>query len=120
MRLGAPLSKTTSEARAQACERQLKSIPGVGVASSLAQGDVRRDGRHGSQESGLYGVDPKTFGAVYKFEWIKGGDADLSGLDATGILLEMSEADSLHVGVGEPLHLLSNSRVRATVTVRGI
>jgi putative ABC transport system permease protein len=98
----------------------LESIPGVGVASSLTQGDVRRNGRHGGQQNGLYGVDPKTFGAVYKFEWIKGGDSDLTHLDDRGILLEKSEATSLHVGVGDRVHLLSNSRERATVTVRGI
>ena len=98
----------------------LEGIPGVEVASSLAQGDVRRNGRHGGEESGLYGVDPKTFGAVYKFEWVKGGDSDLSSLTGDGILLEKSEATSLHVGVGDPVRLLSNSRVRATVTVRGI
>jgi putative ABC transport system permease protein len=98
----------------------LESIPGVGVASSLTQGDVRRNGRHGGQKNGLYGVDPKSFGTVYKFDWVKGGDSDLSSLDDKGILLEKNEATSLHVGVGDPVHLLSNSRERATVTVRGI
>jgi putative ABC transport system permease protein len=98
----------------------LEGIRGVEVASSLAQGDVRRNGRHGGEESGLYGVDPKTFGAVYTFEWVKGGDSDLSSLTDDGILLEKSEATSLHVGVGGRVRLLSNSRVGATVTVRGI
>jgi putative ABC transport system permease protein len=98
----------------------LESIPGVKVASSLTQGDVRRNGRHGGVETGLYGVDPKTFGDVYKFEWVKGGDADLRGLDSRGVLLEKGEATSLHLGVGSTVHLLSNSRQRATVTVRGI
>jgi putative ABC transport system permease protein len=98
----------------------LESIPGVALASSLQQGDVRRDGRHGGEQNGLYGVDPKTFGTVYKFDWVAGGDSDLSGLDATGILLEKDEATSLHAAVGDQVHLLSNSRVRATVTVRGI
>ena len=36
------------------------------------------------------------------------------------MLIEESEAKSLHVGVGDPVRLLSNSRERATVTVRGI
>jgi putative ABC transport system permease protein len=98
----------------------LEGIPGVRVASALNQGDVRRNGRHGGSESGLYGVDPKTFGDVYKFEWVKGGNADLTGLDDKGMLMEESEAKSLHVGVGDPVHLLSNSRERASVTVRGI
>jgi putative ABC transport system permease protein len=98
----------------------LESIPGVSVASALSQGDVRRNGRHGGQDNGLYGVDPKTFGDVYKFDWVKGGDSDLRSLDASGILLEKAEATSLHLRVGSTVRLLSNSRKRASVTVRGI
>ena len=56
----------------------LEGIPGVNVASALSQGDVRRNGRHGGAESGLYGVDPKTFGDVYKFDWVNGSDSDLT------------------------------------------
>ena len=37
----------------------LEGIPGVGVASSLTQGDIRRDGRHGGQDNGLYGIEPE-------------------------------------------------------------
>ena len=51
---------------------------------------------------------------------MKGGDGDLTSLDSSGVLLEKGEATSLHVGVGSTVHLLSNSRKRATVTVRGI
>jgi putative ABC transport system permease protein len=98
----------------------LESIPGVGTASALTQGDVRRNGRHGGLENGLYGVDPKTFGKVYKVDWVKGSDSDLSGLDDTGILLEKGEAASLHVDVGDRIRLLSDARKTATVTVRGI
>ena len=98
----------------------LESIPGVSLASALSTGDVRRNGRHGGQDSGLNGVDPKTFGDVYKTDWVHGQDSDLSDLNDSGILLEQAEATSLHVGVGSQVHLLSNSRERATVTVRGI
>ena len=50
----------------------------------------------------------------------RGPTADARGLDASGILLEKGEAKSLHVAVGSRIKLLSNSRTRATVTVRGI
>ena len=50
----------------------LEGIPGVGIASSLAQGDIRRNGRHGGVENGLYGIDPKTLGKVYKVTWVDG------------------------------------------------
>ncbi|MDP9258974.1 MAG: ABC transporter permease [Actinomycetota bacterium] len=98
----------------------LEGISGVGVASSLTQGDIRRDGRHGGRDNGLYGIQPATIGKVYKVTWVAGKDSDLSGLDDSGILLEKGEASSLHAKVGDRVHLLSNSRKRATVTVRGI
>ena len=98
----------------------LEGVPGVGVASSLSQGDVRRNGRHGGADNGLYGVQPTTLGQVYKVDWVSGNDSDLRNLNASQILLEKGEASSLHVGVGDQVHLLSNSRKRATVTVTGI
>jgi putative ABC transport system permease protein len=98
----------------------LEGIPGVGVASSLTQGDIRRDGRHGGVDNGLYGIQPATLGKVYKVTWVDGNDAALRGLSASGILLEKGEASSLHAKVGDRVTLLSNSRKRATVTVRGI
>jgi putative ABC transport system permease protein len=52
--------------------------------------------------------------------WVDGNDAALRGLNASGILLEKGEASSLHAKVGDRVILLSNSRKRATVTVRGI
>ena len=71
-------------------------------------------------DNGLYGVDPTTIGEVYKFEWVTGGNGDLSGLDR--------QRDPAREGRGvvaarerrRSVHLLSNSRKRATVTVRGI
>ena len=81
---------------------------------------MRRDGRHGGIENGLYGVQPATLGDVYKVDWVDGNNADLRNLNAAGILLEKGEASSLHVKVGSPVRLLSNSRKTATVTVRGI
>ena len=98
----------------------LEGIPGVAIASPVTTGDVRRNGRHGGQQNALNGIDPKTFADVYKADWIKGGNADLTGLNNSGILLEKGEATSLHVTVGDQVHLLSNARERATVTVRGI
>ena len=98
----------------------LEGIPGVGQASSLTEGDVRRNGRHGGLDNALNGIQPKTLGSVYKVTWVHGSNSDLTGLDDTGILLEKDEAKSLHVGVGGHVKLLSNARERATVTVRGI
>ena len=80
----------------------LEGVPGVGIASSLTQGDVRRNGRHGGIENGLYGVQPATLGKVYKVDWVDGNDADLRNLNDSGILLEKGEATSLHVEVGDP------------------
>jgi putative ABC transport system permease protein len=98
----------------------LEGIPGVGVASSLTQGDIRRDDKHGGPENGLYGIQPATIGKVYKITWVSGTDSDLSSLNDSSILLEKGEASSLHAKVGDRVRLLSNSRKRATVTVRGI
>jgi putative ABC transport system permease protein len=98
----------------------LESVPGVGIASALTQGDLRRDGKHGGVDNGLSGIQPATLGKVYKVTWVDGQDSDLTNLDDSGILLEKGEATSLHAKVGDPVRLLSNSRKRATVTVRGI
>jgi putative ABC transport system permease protein len=98
----------------------LETLPGVGTASPLSSGDLRRNGRHGGIETALNGVDPKTLGAVYKMTWVDGDDADLQNLDDTGILLEKDEAKSLKLDVGDEVRLLSNGRRAATVTVRGI
>ena len=46
----------------------LESIPGVGVASALTQGDLRRDGKHGGVDNGLSGIQPATLGKVYKVD----------------------------------------------------
>jgi putative ABC transport system permease protein len=100
--------------------KALEDIPGVGVASPLSAGDVRRDGRHGGAENALNGVQPASIGKVYKVTWVSGTDADLNSLDDGGILLEKGEASSLHAKVGDRVTLLSNSRRRAAVTVRGI
>jgi putative ABC transport system permease protein len=100
--------------------KALESIQGIGIASPLSAGDIRRDGRHGGPDSGLNGVDPATIGKVYKVTWVTGDDSDLSGLTDEGILLEKGEASSLHAKVGDRVRLLSNSRKTATVTVRGI
>ena len=61
-----------------------------------------------------------TLGDVYKVDWVTGNDSDLRNLNAREILLEKGEASSLHVGVGDQVRLLSNSRETATVTVTGI
>jgi putative ABC transport system permease protein len=98
----------------------LESIPGVGIASSLSAGDIRRDGKRGGPDNALNGIQPATIGKVYKTTWVTGNDSDLSGLTDSGILLEKGEASSLHAKVGDRVSLLSNSRKRATVTVRGI
>jgi putative ABC transport system permease protein len=98
----------------------LEGIPGIGLASALTAGDVRRDGRHGGQDNALNGIQPKTLGDVYKVTWISGANPDLANLDDTGILLEQGEAKSLHAVVGSRVKLLSNARRQATVTVRGI
>jgi putative ABC transport system permease protein len=100
--------------------RALERIPGVGVASPLTAGDIRRDGKHGGPQNALNGVQPATIGKVYKVTWVTGKDSDLSELNDKGILLETREASSLHAKVGDRVSLLSNSRKRAAVIVRGI
>ena len=52
----------------------LESVPGVGVASALSQGDIRRDGKHGGIDNGLYGIQPATLGKVYRVTWVSGKD----------------------------------------------
>ncbi|HEY2161846.1 MAG TPA: FtsX-like permease family protein [Solirubrobacteraceae bacterium] len=78
-------------------------------------------GRLGS--SGLVtaeGVDPTTFGQVYRFDWVQGSDAALANLGPGDVLVEQDTARSAHLSVGGHVLMKTETGLQSTLTVRGI
>ena len=96
-----------------------EKVDGVNVASPIQTTDVRFDGSHGTDL--LYGVDPKTIGTVYRFDW-QGDSTDqaLTQLGANGALLEQQTADSHHLKVGDRFSVFTAQRKTGSYVVRGI
>ena len=97
----------------------LEGIPGVGVASALTQGDVRRNGRHGGVDNGLYGVDPRRSASLQvrlghgeRRRPARAGRQRRPAREGRGL--------SLHATVGDQCACSRTRARRATVTVRGI
>jgi putative ABC transport system permease protein len=103
-----PFSRAAGNAAAAA--------PGVTVASSvrneqaLVQGDeVRVDG-----------IDPATFPAVYRYDWVQGSNATLAGLGRNGAAIRKKWSDEHHVGLGDRITVVNPAGGRSSYVVRGI
>jgi putative ABC transport system permease protein len=66
------------------------------------------------------GVDPTTFGQVYRFDWVHGSPASLAGLAPGQVLVEQNTARSAHLSVGDRVGLTTETGLQSTVTVAGI
>ncbi|MEA2197493.1 MAG: putative transport system permease protein [Solirubrobacteraceae bacterium] len=96
--------------------QSITALPQVqGVASlTSAQGHLGRSGLVTAQ-----GVDPSTFGQVYRFDWVHGAPA-VAGLLPGDVLVEQDTARSAHLSVGQRVTMTTGTGVQSTVTVRGI
>jgi len=95
----------------------ITAVPQVQAVASLTSAE----GRLG--HSGLVtaeGVDPSTFGQVYRFDWVKGSPATLAGLAPGDVLVEQDTARSAHLSVGERIPMTTETGLQSTVTVTGI
>jgi putative ABC transport system permease protein len=108
---GGTLSTNTRE--------QSEKVDGVEVASPIQTSQVRFTGTHGTDA--IYGVDPRTIGDVYRFDWQGDGtDAALTQLGTDGALLEKQTAKSHHLEVGDRFSVFTAQRRVGNFVVRGI
>ena len=93
------------------------ALPEVQAVASLtsAEGRLGRSGLVTAE-----GVDPTTFGQVYRFDWVHGSQASLVNLVPGDVLVEQDTARSAHLSVGDQVRMTTETGVQTTVTVRGI
>lgn len=104
-----PMSPATVQA--------VTALPEVQTVGSLSSA-VGRLGR--SSPVAAQGVDPSSFGQVYKFDWVHGSDAALTNLLPGDVLVEQDTARSAHVSLGDQIKMTTETGLQRTVTVRGI
>jgi putative ABC transport system permease protein len=93
------------------------ALPQVQAVASLtsAEGRLGRSGLVTAE-----GVDPSTFGQVYRFDWVNGSPATLTGLQPSDVLVEQDTARSAHLSVGDQVSMTTETGLERTLTVRGI
>ncbi|HZU13942.1 MAG TPA: FtsX-like permease family protein [Chloroflexota bacterium] len=91
-------------------------IPGVGAVSAL-DGDAARV--NGSV-SNIYGIQPSTILAIYRFQWKQGSDAAVTGMGPLDALVSDTFASGHKVGVGSSLRVTTATDRHLTVHVVGI
>lgn len=93
------------------------ALPQVQAVADLtsAQGRLGHGGLVTAQ-----GVDPTTFSQVYRFDWVQGSSAAITGLLPGDVLVEQDTARSAHLKVGERVTMTTETGVQSAVTVRGI
>ena len=93
---------------------RLPELQAVGSVSS-AQGRLGRSGLVTAE-----GVDPTTFGQVYRFDWVNGSNAALASLLPGDVLVEQDTARSARLTVGDHVRMTTETGLQTTLTVRGI
>ena len=90
--------------------------PGVLVASAIKSSTAQLGGDHGVTASG---VDPVSFGTVYRFQW-QGAHTPLADLGPGEILVERDLARAQNLHVGERVRLRTGSGTGELASVSGI
>ncbi len=100
-------------------EDALASAPGVTAATTV---ESARGGAVLANYGmvGVSGVDPESFGDLYRFAWRNGSDAALARMGADGAVVEATLADSAGIRVGDPVVLRTRGGRKVEATVRGI
>ena len=94
----------------------VRALPSVRTATGVAAANAKVNGT----VTELSGIDPRAFGSVWHFTWIKGGsDRLLARLSGSTAIVEEQYARSHHLSVGSRLRLLGQSGRRLTLTVIG-
>jgi putative ABC transport system permease protein len=95
----------------------LRGIPGVQLVSALSQdtGNYAGIGRKDTS-----GIQPSTFGQVYRFQWKHGSNATLAGMGPNDALISDTFASSQHLHVGSLLHATTATGKHPAFRVTGI
>ena len=95
----------------------ITAVPQIQAVASLtsAEGQLGHSGMVTAE-----GVDPTTFGQVYRFDWVHGSPASLTGLASDQVLVEQNTARSAHLSVGDRVTMTTETGLQRTVTVAGI
>jgi putative ABC transport system permease protein len=95
----------------------LAKAPGVSVVTGVREDQVQAFG----DATPIDGVDPATFGRLYKFDWTAGGsDAALAGLGSDGAVITKRFAEDHDLAVGERFAATSPAGTKLDLQVRGI
>jgi putative ABC transport system permease protein len=93
-------------------------VPGVASVSGLRISNAEIAGTQ--DESGVTGVDPRTFPRSFSLQWDEGDDRVWSQLGDDGVVVSRSLADEQGLQVGSPLRLRTTTDRTVGLTVRGI
>jgi putative ABC transport system permease protein len=93
------------------------TLASLNVETVPVRGDT---GKIFGSKQNVTGVDPRSIGRVYAFDWTDGSDATLSSFGPNDALVEKDYAEDHDLRVGSRLAVLTPAGKRATVTVRGL
>jgi len=92
------------------------ATPGVTAASGIAQNQVKAYGK----KQLVVGVDSRTFGQVYHFDWKQGSDATLRNLGPGQAIVPDKYAKKHHLTVGSVIPATTQTARPVKLTVAGI
>jgi putative ABC transport system permease protein len=97
--------------------RAVQGLLSLAGLSSLSTAPARLGG---AGTVSTYGVDPTSWGSVYRFDWVDGSAAALQGLGVGNALVEQDTARADHLIVGSRATLTTGAGRRVPFTVSGI
>jgi putative ABC transport system permease protein len=96
---------------------KLQAAPGVQSAAGLDIQQVQID----KKLTGVNAIDPATFGSMWRFDWLDGGNDGLLGkLGTSNALLEQQTAKTLGLKTGQEFTMTTVDGKKATFKVAGI
>ena len=94
----------------------VRALPSVRIATGVALANAQVNG----SVTQLAAVEPRSFGSVWHFNWIKGGSDRLLGrLNGSTAIVEEQYAKSNHVTIGSRVTAVGQSGRKLTLTVIG-
>jgi putative ABC transport system permease protein len=96
--------------------RAARTVPGVSGVTGISQDEARAFG----DKTKVDGVDPTALDRVFRFDWEKGGERSLRGLQSDGAIVKKDYADKHDLRLGSPVEVTSASRTKLLLRVSGI